>query len=585
MDRWLRELWSTLLIALVALGAGIAAAAVLLSSDREVNTALIAFVVPVGWAFIGSGLLVRMREPGNLVGALMIATGFAWFLRALLESDSPTVFTVGLATAALAYPMIVHLLLIYPDGRFQTTYEKRFQAVGYASIVVIGVVANLFWPWPNDRCTDCPENRLLLLDRPGLGRALYAVGLLLALVALVVAVVALVRRWRSEGTRARRALTPVLASGALVVVAILVLVVTSLVSAPASDYAFFAVTAVFVTVPIAFLVGFLRTRLAPAAVGRLLAELDESPSAKETEAALGRVLSDPTLRLAYWLPAAQGYVDVDGRRFHLPHDSSGRTSTRVDYRGEPVAALVYDESLRREPELVQAVAAAARVTLQKYRLEAELKAKVEELRSSRARIVEAGDAERRRLERNLHDGVQQRLVTLALTLKLAERETGSDPKGAAEMLRGAHDELANALEELRELARGLHPAVVADRGLAAAIEGLAARMPVPVEATVELESRPSVASEVAAYYVVAEALANVVKYAQASEVRVEVRRDGSDVVVAVADDGVGGAAPAPGSGLGGLGDRVEALGGSLAIDSPSGGGTALRARIPSSGAG
>jgi signal transduction histidine kinase len=153
------------------------------------------------------------------------------------------------------------------------------------------------------------------------------------------------------------------------------------------------------------------------------------------------------------------------------------------------------------------------------------------------------------------------------------------------MMRAAHEELGHALEELRELARGLHPAVVADRGLGPAVEGLAARMPVPVEASVELDDRPSVASEVAAYYVVAEALANVVKYAEASEVRVDVRRDGGDVVVAVTDDGVGGARPAPGSGLGGLADRVEALGGTLGIDSPAGGGTTLRARIPASVAG
>jgi signal transduction histidine kinase len=585
VNRWLREVWSTLLIAAAALGAGSAAAAVVLTSERHEGAAVIAFVLPVGWAFVGSGLLVRLREPGNLVGTLMIATGFAWFLRALAESDSPTLFTVGLATSALAYPMIVHLLLIYPDGTFRAAFEKRFQVLGYASIVVIGLVSSLFWRWPNERCADCPANRLLVFDRPELGRGIYGFGLLLALIALVAAIVALVRRRRSEGVRGRRALTPVLAAGGLTVLAILGLVVTSLVSETASEYASFVVTAVFVTVPIAFLVGFVRSRLAPAAVGRLLAELDESPSARETEAALGRVLSDPTLRLAYWLPVAKGYVDVDGRPLALPDESSGRTTARVDYRGEPVAALIYDESLRREPELVQAVAAAARVTLQKDRLEAELKAKVEELRSSRARIVEAGDAERQRLERNLHDGAQQRLVTLALALKLAEREARSNPDAAAETLRGAHDELAQALAELRELARGLHPAVVADRGLPPAIEGLAARMPVPVEATVQLDGRPSLKSEVAAYYVVAEALANVVKYSQASKVRIDVCREGSDVVVTVTDDGVGGASPGPGSGLGGLVDRVEALGGSLAIDSPSGGGTALRARIPSSVAG
>jgi hypothetical protein len=360
---------STLTIALAGLAAGIAAAAVVLASDRaDASAAAIAFVLAVGWAFIASGLRVRMREPGNRVGALMVAIGFAWFLRALPESDSPTLFTLGLIAAPLAYPMIVHLLLIYPDGKFREGFAKRFQVVGYASIVVIGLVSSLFWRWPNDQCPDCPENRLLVLDRPGLGRTLYGLGLVLAGVALVAGIVALARRWRSEGARPRRALIPVLASGGLTVVAILGLVLTSLVSESASGYAFFLVTAGFVLVPVALLVGFVRSRLAPAGVGRLLAELDQSPSARETEAALGRVLADPSLRLAYWLPAAQGYVDVDGRRFALPDESSGRATTRVDYLGTPVAALVYDDSLRREPELVQAVAAAARVTLQKDRL-------------------------------------------------------------------------------------------------------------------------------------------------------------------------------------------------------------------------
>jgi signal transduction histidine kinase len=577
----IRDFRSTVAIALAGLAAGILVAWDVFESDRaDAHKSLIAFALPVGWAFIGSGLLVRRREPGNLVGTLMILTGFAWFLRPLTESDSPWVFTAGLVTGALVYPMLVHLLLIYPDGRFRESYAKRFQLVGYASIVVLGLFSSFFWRWPNDRCEQCPDNRLLLLDRPGLGQGLYGFGLLLALVALLVAIVALTRRWHSREGRARRAAAPVLAPGVLTVVAILALVVTSLFSEAASGVAGLVVTVLFVTVPIAFLVGFVRSRLAPAAVGRLLGELERSESARETEAALGNVLGDPTLRLAYWFPAVQGYVDVDGRRFELPDRSTGRMTTRVEYLGTPVAALVYDESLRREPELVQAVAAAARVTLQKDRLETELKAKLEELRLSRARIVEAGDVARQRLERNLHDGAQQRLVTLSLALKLAERELASNPDAAVETLRGAQSELALALEELRELARGLHPAVVADRGLPAAVEGLAARMPVPVETKVELNGRPALATEVAAYYVIAEALANVVKYAEASDVRVEVRRDGDDVVVAVVDDGVGGASPSGGSGLGGLSDRVEALGGSLTIESPSGVGTTLRARIP-----
>jgi PAS domain S-box-containing protein len=214
-----------------------------------------------------------------------------------------------------------------------------------------------------------------------------------------------------------------------------------------------------------------------------------------------------------------------------------------------------------------------------HRLNAELHARLDELAASRARIVTAGDTERRRLERNLHDGAQQRLVALSLSLRLALAKLHSDPATARAILGEAGDELALALEELRELARGLHPAVLTDRGLRAAVEMLAARVPVPVEIAGVPEERLPEPVEAAAYYLIAEALTNVAKYADASAARVEVSASDGTVVVEVSDDGVGGADPATGSGLRGLTDRVEALGGSLEVVSPSGGGTTLRAEI------
>jgi PAS domain S-box-containing protein len=214
------------------------------------------------------------------------------------------------------------------------------------------------------------------------------------------------------------------------------------------------------------------------------------------------------------------------------------------------------------------------------RLNAELHARLEELAASRARIVTAGDVERRRLERNLHDGAQQRLVALSLSLRLAQAKLDSDPAAARSILSGAGEELALALDELRELARGLHPAVLSDRGLHAAVEMLAGRSPVPMEIDAIADERLPAPVEAAAYYLIAEALTNVAKYAQASAVRVRVTESDGGVVVEVTDDGVGGADAAAGSGLRGLADRVEALGGSLEIVSPAGGGTSLRAEIP-----
>ena len=246
--------------------------------------------------------------------------------------------------------------------------------------------------------------------------------------------------------------------------------------------------------------------------------------------------------------------------------------------GRRVAAIAHDPALDDEPQLVRAAGAAAALALENQRLEAELRARIEELRASRARLVEAGDAERRRLERDLHDGAQSRLVALALKLKLARMKVEGSSEAAA-LLDESSAELQASLDELRELARGIHPAILSDHGLAAAVRALADRAPVPVSVTVEEGELPAPV-ETAIYFVVAEALTNVAKYAAASSADVAVRRRGAAVVVEIADDGAGGAEVAGGSGLRGLADRVAALDGRIELESPPGEGTTLRAEIP-----
>ncbi len=205
---------------------------------------------------------------------------------------------------------------------------------------------------------------------------------------------------------------------------------------------------------------------------------------------------------------------------------------------------------------------------------------LQEIRASRARLVEAQDAERRRLERNLHDGAQQRLVSLSLALRLAQAKLAADPEGAGDILAAAGDELTQALAELRELARGIHPAMLTDRGLGAAVESLATRAPVPIEVTAMPDDRLPAPVEAAAFYVISEALANIGKYAQATVARISVTSVDGHAVVEIADDGVGGADLARGTGLRGLVDRVEALDGSLEVESPVGEGTRIVAEIP-----
>jgi signal transduction histidine kinase len=285
--------------------------------------------------------------------------------------------------------------------------------------------------------------------------------------------------------------------------------------------------------------------------------------------------------LAFWSRGSERYVDSHGQPVELPPATSrSRAVTEIEREAVPVAAIVHDAALLDEPGLVRAAGAAAALALENERLEAELKARVAELQVSRAKVIEVGFQERRALERNLHDGAQQRLVALSLQLGLAKSKLRADPDVAERILDGARVELASALEELRELARGIHPAILTDRGLPAALEALAARAPVPVEVEDVPEDRMPTPVEAVAYFVVAESLTNMAKYAEAEHASVRVLRENGYAVVEIEDNGIGGADPSAGTGLRGLADRLAALDGRLEVDSPPGVGTTVRARIP-----
>ena len=328
-----------------------------------------------------------------------------------------------------------------------------------------------------------------------------------------------------------------------------------------------------------FVVGLLRARLARSAIGDLLVELHEPAEPGALRDALARALRDPTLELAYWMPEYGAWVGPGGDPVDLPGERSPRATTYVERGGTRVAALVHDAALRDEPELVGAVTSAAGIALENERLQADLRARLSDLRASRARIVEAGDIARRKLERDLHDGAQQRLVSISIVLRLVAGKVPADGP-VAELLKTARDELAASLEELRRIAQGIHPAVLSDHGLPVALESLAARAPVRVGLNVDLEERLPEPVEVAAYYLVAEGLTNIAKYAEAASASVDVGRENGTLIVEVSDDGKGGADPEGGSGLRGLADRVEALDGRLRVWSPDAGGTRLRAEIP-----
>jgi signal transduction histidine kinase len=324
-------------------------------------------------------------------------------------------------------------------------------------------------------------------------------------------------------------------------------------------------------------VGLVRARLARAAVADLAVELGRGVPLGGLRDALARALRDPTLVLAFSAPAGEGYVGPDGAPLEVPESSSAeRGVARLERDGELLAVLVYDPAIEREdPGRVAAVASVARLALENERLAAQVRAQLEEVRASRSRIVDAADAERRRIERDLHDGAQQRLVALAMRLDQA-RATSA---GASELIDQTSVELLAAIREVRDLARGVHPPILTDAGLGAAIEALAERTPFPVEiAATDERFAPEV--EAAAYFVVAEGLTNIARYADAKAARVEVRTADGRLLVRVSDDGRGGADPAGGTGLRGLEDRLAAVGGELRVTSEPGSGTTLLATLP-----
>jgi PAS domain S-box-containing protein len=679
----LRARWAILLTA-VAFTA--IALALVFTSDHESTPGFTAAAnLIVAWSFIACGVVALSRVSDAHFGLLMSGVGLTWFLSALTESNNSYVFSVGNLLWGIPLAFFVHALLTFPRGYLETKIVFTVVAAAYGLLSLAPLLFSLFG---EAGCSDCPQNEFVLVDS---NLATTIVGVLFIGVGLFVCgatIWVLIRRWRVASAPLRRILTPVFVTSATAIGAFLLAAFVSAVSETASSVLWWLVLFAVASVPTAFLVGLLRTRLARASVARLVLELGVARDPESTRDALRKALGDPSLNLAYWLSDRSRWVGVSGWEVDLEAASQGRRTTLVEHDGEVVAAFIHDPSVDRE--LAGAVSAAASLALareqsiqvvrqseSRYRallnaipdlmfrmsrdgtyldfkgdrddlavppeeligsnardilpadvaeglLEgiahaldtgevatgeyeltlndvrrtfearivrdgdeavlivrdiSERKRQEGELRGSRVRLLRAGDEARRRLERNLHDGAQQRLVSLSLALRLAHARLRDAPEEAERLLAGASEELAQALEELRELARGIHPAVLSERGLSAALEALAGRAPVPVGVTVPADRFPP-AVEAAAYYVISEALANVAKYAEASAVDIRVTRQNGRAVVEVTDDGVGGADPTRGSGLSGLVDRVEALDGVLKVESAPGAGTRIRAEIP-----
>jgi signal transduction histidine kinase len=491
-----------------------------------------------GWLLAGCGLVAWDRRQRSLVGPLLVATGGLWF--------------VGDVSAALVYAYrgpLLHLALCYPRGR----PRDRTRAMAVAGAYLAAAIAPV---WRSETVT---------------------IGLSLAFVA------AAARHRRSAAGRERRERTSALAATAAVacLLAGTVAVRLAIRTPAATDTSLVVFEAALALLAIVLLRGLLREPWARKLPTDLVVELAETRFGALRDR-LARALGDPTLEVGFDVGEGDGYVDAAGRPLTLPEPGSPRRVTVVEHDDRALAVLVHDAALLDDSGLAAALTEAAELAGSNARLQAEVRAQIAELRASRRRLLVAADEERRRLEQRLQKTAERRLSMLLPELERARHVVGADLERAARVQR-VSEQLEHSLADVRRLAAGLHPRELATGGLAGALAALVARSPVPVELELELPERLPAEAERTAYFVCSEGLANVAKYADASRAQVRVATVGADLRIAVADNGRGGADPASGSGLRGLADRVEALGGTLAIDSPPGAGTRLVAELALTG--
>ena len=550
--------------------------------DRGVasgKTALFMVAMTVGML---AGLWVWAWRPRTRMGPLMYWWPAAWLAGDLIVAypDSRFVSTIGLAIFDIGPIVLAQMALSYPNGKLmpgRLAWSYIF-LMGYLAQVIQNLGNLVFYD--ARACPFCVPRAPSYLH---VGAAPFSLdwwnrGWAIEIIAVLpIGLYLLYRKFFRMSRGGRRTFGPLVVTSTIVtctVWAVLFPVVLADQEALAAVSSLvWVINAGALSIALTSLLGVAVTRRARGVVGNLVVQLDRAGPSGAREA-LVRAIGDPTLELALWLPERGAWADEEGREVALPE---GRDRA-VTFIGEQLAAIVHDPIFLDQPAMLEAAGSAARFALENERLQAALRSQLAELRESRARIVRAGDEERRRLERDLHDGAQQRLLGIGMALQLLRSA------GGREQIKGLLDEteaeVQSALHELRELARGIHPAVLTDHGLPAAVRTLAERAAIPVEVEACDDRFPGEV-ETAVYFIVAEALANVAKHAHASKASVKVERRNGNVVVEVSDDGIGGASlDNSGTGLRGLADRAGALDGRLRLDSPRGQGTRLVVEIP-----
>ena len=539
-----------------------------------------------GSALIGAGLYVSvgMRRPAS--GALFGLAALAWSLE---EWNNPgtgvgAAFTLGLVGYAIAPAAVAHAVLAYPIVRLASPLERLTIVVAYVdTVLVLGLLAALFFAPAAHQCYLCPPNVLLVRNNPELYDGLSRLGFWLFL-GWTVAFVALAlgRLLRASGP-IRRLTAPVLVAGFAYVLLVLAAAAQSgapgvIGTGPLASWLWFAQAAALCAIGLAVAWSWSLRRRTRSLMAGLVVELGKSPPPGGLPEMLGRILGDPALRIAYALEGRQELVDANGNAVDV---AEGVAQTPLTREGRTIALLLHRPGLLDDPAVVEEVAAATRLALDNERFRAEVLARIEDLRASRTRIVAAGEVERRRLERDLHDGAQQRLLGLSLALGFirAQAQEPADAK-ILTMIDDAEQRLRGAIDELREVAHGIYPAVLSSDGLAAAIDALRERASIPMSLTNLPENRLPRSVESAAYFLIAEVTGPIAVHAGATKAAIDARRVGDSLVITISADG----AQRADSELDGrfidLEDRIGALGGRLRVEHDEPARLTVRAEIP-----
>ena len=531
-----------------------------------------------GIGLLGAGLVVWLLGPGSGPGLRVVSlAGVAWFAADWVgwEGGPPVARSLGMVIEPFFLALVAHVALSSPGGRLGSRRLRLVVGALYGAVAVVSVGRALFrdpfldpWCWSN-----CTDNVFLVSARPGVARALDVAWLLLWLaVGLLLATVA-VRRMAAATRPARWAVAPIQVPGLLLGTAVAAHAVARLrqpLESPldtefSSLFQFRAWATGALAAGVVLVV--VRASRARATLAQLASDLGEAPTPGALGSALARGTGDPSLEVIYPLPGSGRYVDASGTTVDLPAAGSGRALTPITRNGEEVALVVHDAAAIDPDQLRTEIGAAARLAVENERLQAEVLAQLQDLRASRARVVEAGDAERRRLERNLHDGAQQRVLALSYDLRLARGSTRPDaaPELTA-LLASAEAEAKAAIDELREFANGIYPAVLTEAGIGPALWTLAEGAPVPVELGELVDGRFREAVERTAFVVASEAI-DTAGDRGATHVGIRVVRDADRLILEVE-----GAGPGP---FVHLADRVGALGGRLTADAEL-----IRAELP-----